>query len=258
VSTDPSPPQPPPEERLNAVYVLTIREARRRTGRGRRIATPQLGCWHRWLGCGGGLSVTIEEGPCAMPLQPSRTTGILGLILVGAWSGLAFGLGALLSVPLGDDHSASDVSVQRRLRTASFDVRGADPCTDEPVEVEPRLTILIVRNGEAGSTSTDVEARLENHPGTSPMDGINPLVRHLAFDSTQSGDTPYIHSLRTPLAGRHSSLELVVDLVGGIDARGNVSLSMSSAQIDLRRSHCSILPPSQQPKTHLVQYLLAN
>jgi hypothetical protein len=192
-----------------------------------------------------------------MPLQPLLTTSFMGLILVGAWSGLAFGLGTLLSVPPEDDSPGSATSVQHGFRSDSFDVRSTDPCTDELVEVEPRLTMFFVKNGEAGGTSIDVDVRLENHPGTAPIEGIDPLVRHFAFDATPISGAPYAHSLRTPLAGRHSSLDLVVDLVGGINVRGDVSLSISSSRIDVRRSTCSTLPPGQ-PVIQLVQFLLAN
>jgi hypothetical protein len=192
-----------------------------------------------------------------MPLQLSRTASIMGLTLVGAWSGLAFGLGTLLSAPLDDVHPTSAVSIQRALRTASFDVMDTDPCTKELVEVEPRLTILIVKNGEAGGTSSEVEVRIENHPGTAAMDGISPLVRHFAFDVTWIGGTPSTHSFRTPLAGRHGSLDLVVDLVGTLDAGRNASFSMSSSRIDARRSPCSTVPAGQAVP-QLVKLVLAN
>ena len=70
-----------------------------------------------------------------MPLHPSRATSMMSIVLVGAWSGLALGLGALLSGPTEDARSARVASEEWRSSNISIDVSGVDPCTDEPVRV---------------------------------------------------------------------------------------------------------------------------
>ena len=139
---------------------------------------------------------------------------------------------------------------------ALIDVSGIDPCTAEPVKVLARLAVAIVQNGEAGGTSADVEVRLENlsgnelvesQPGTARPEAIDPLVRHFSVYTVPPSIAPYVHPLRTPLAGRYSSLDLAVDLQATIDDRGEASLSMVEPRIDDQRSPCNTSPASPQP-----------
>jgi len=174
-----------------------------------------------------------------MPPQPSQTTITMGILLAGAWTVLAWGLGAILSVPLAEPDRASASS-----EIISVQATGTDPCTGELVNVEGRLTTNVIPDGEAGGTSVDAVLRLENYPGTPHNKGIEPLIQRLFFYKTPLSSTPSVFVVRTPLAGRSGYLDLVVNLLGGVTDRGDVSLSPSSARIDVQRSPCSGSPPS--------------
>ena len=115
--------------------------------------------------------------------------------------------------------------------------------------------IVVALDGSGTGGHADVEVRLENQRGTPPTEGIAPLVRRFAPYTTPISGTPYVHSLRTPLAGRHGSLDVVVDLQGAIDDRGEVSLSVVDGRIDERRSPCGKSPPGppSQPVTLRLQ-----
>ena len=68
---------------------------------------------------------------------------------------------------------------------------------------------------------------------------MDPVIRHLSIFKTPLTSTRFVHTVRTPLAGRLSSHELVLDLVGGVTDRGVVSLSLSSARIEVLPLPCS-------------------
>lgn len=183
-----------------------------------------------------------------MPRQSPRATGIAGLLLAGAWSCLAYGFGALVSLPPGDTDPVSAASVERRTWAAAVDVTGIDPCTEEIVAVEAQLTVDTVRAvGHAGA-GTEVYLSLEPRPKGARSAGIEPLTRHFARYATPVGGVPYAHTLRTPVVGGHRGLDLVVDVRGAVDDRGEVSLSLSERRLDARRSPCGGVepgPPSQ-------------
>lgn len=166
------------------------------------------------------------------------------------------------------------MSIQRRFLSSSVSVAGTDPCTEEWVEVGARLTVLIIPQDEtggipkagaddiqragAGETTMVVEARLDNPPQADPGAGIESVIRHFAFSLTANDSTPYIQSLRTPLAGQQRNLDLLVNLAGGLDSRGEPRVWISDARIDWQRSPCYGAPssPPVQPITRLVQLLL--
>ena len=81
--------------------------------------------------------------------------------------------------------------------------------------------------------------RLESFQGAPPIEGMDPVIRHLSIFKTPLTSTRFVHTVRTPLAGRLSSHELVLDLVGGVTDRGVVSLSLSSARIEVLPLPCS-------------------
>jgi hypothetical protein len=175
--------------------------------------------------------------------QPSRATITMGILLAVAWTALAYGLGAILSGLLREPDPASASSAGRDPGSISVKATGTDPCTGKLVNVEARLTIKMIQDGETGGTSADADVRLENFPGTSPSEGIRPAIRHLSIFKTPLSSKPFVTTVRTPLAGRLSYVELVVELVGGVTDRGEVSLSLASARIEAQPLPCGSSPP---------------
>lgn len=192
---------------------------------------------------------------------PSRTTVLAVLGLAGAWSGLALGLGTMLAMPLDETRRVPTTSIQRRLLSSTITVAGRDPCTQEALEVEALLAFVILPEHEMGGMRADVEVELRSPSGaTGSVYGIEPLQRGFSFWIDSIGNTMNVGSLRTPLVGRHSLLDLVVDLVGGVDAQGEVRLSAAGARIDTQRERCNASLPDGpgHPLGQLVERLLAN
>jgi hypothetical protein len=167
-----------------------------------------------------------------MPPQPSHTTIIMGILLAGAWTVLAYGLGAILPGLPGALDPASASPTERHSGSISVQASGTNPCTGESINIEAWLTINVIQEGEAGETNADAEVRLESFQGAPPIEGIDPVIRHFSIFKTPLTSTQFVHTVRTSLAGRLSFHELVVDLVGGVTDRGAVSLSLSSARIE--------------------------
>jgi hypothetical protein len=174
-----------------------------------------------------------------MPPQPSHPTIIMGILLAGAWTVLASGLGAILPGLPGALDPASTSPTERHSGSTSFQASGTNPCTGESINIEAWLTITVMQEGEAGEATADAEVRLENFQGGPPIEGMDPVIRHLSIFKPPLTSTRFVHTVRTPLAGRLSFHELVVDLVGGVTDRGAVSLSLSSARIETLPLPCS-------------------
>lgn len=191
-----------------------------------------------------------------MSMPSSPISSIACLTLAGAWVAVAAGLAVILSAPVEDSGSAAVVAVERQSWSAGIHVMGIDPCTDELLDVEASLTVKVTTHAASGGA--DVELRLENQPstgraaGTGHAAGIEPLARRFAPYMTPVTGTPYVHTLRTPLASQHRAVDLVIDVHGVVDDRGAVSLSIAHPRIDGRRSPCQGSPPGppDQPVTH--------
>ena len=100
-------------------------------------------------------------------------------------------------------------------------------------------------------------ALVETRPGAVLTEAFEPLDRRFAPYSIPIAGIPNVHPLRTPLAGRHNSLDLAVDLVGAVDDNEQAILWMAGPRIDGLRSPCSTSTPSppRQPVTHDVRLL---
>jgi hypothetical protein len=180
-------------------------------------------------------------------------TGIAGLILVCAWSGLACGLTVALSAASGP----ARVSLSKhRSWTIPISAMGTDPCTGELVEVEATLTIDMWRPGILGTSSADVDLNLESATADDSIELVDRLVRHFTVYGTPITGMPDTPLLQSALVGRHRLLDLVVDLERGIDDRGEMRLSVSNPRIDTRRSPCGESPPFPpgQPITYWVRH----
>ena len=174
-----------------------------------------------------------------MPPHPSHTTILMGILLAGAWTVLASGLGAILPGLPGALDPASASPTERHSGSISVQASGINPCTGESINIEAWLTINVIQEGEAGETNADAEVRLESYQRAPPIEGMDPVIRHLAIFKTPLTGTRFVHTVRTPLAGRLSVHELVVDLVGGVTDRGAVSLSLSGARLEILPLPCS-------------------
>jgi len=174
-----------------------------------------------------------------MPPRPSHTTIIMGILLAGAWTVLASGLEAILPGLPGALDPASASPTERHSGSIFVQAAGINPCTGESINIEAWLTINVIQEGEAGETNADAEVRLESYQRAPPIEGMDPVIRHLSIFKTPLTSTRFVHTVRTPLAGRLSFHELVVDLVGGVTDRGAVSLSLSSARIETLPLPCS-------------------
>ena len=167
------------------------------------------------------------------------------VVLVGSWSALALGLGTILPSPRPDGHLRSQAPLPRQALIMMVHAAGADPCTGEHVVVEARLTIEITRQIDAGIVTTTVDVRLENDPSTEPTVEIAPLRRPVALDAPRR-----IDAVRTPLAGRHHNLDLVVDLqeavadreaIGGLVVSPGVVVSSSACHRSARQRPADVL-----------------
>ena len=87
-----------------------------------------------------------------MPPRPSHTTIIMGILLAGAWTVLAYCLGAILPGLPEVLVPASTISTERRPGGISVQASGTHPCTGESINVEAWLTINVIQEGEAGET----------------------------------------------------------------------------------------------------------
>lgn len=173
-----------------------------------------------------------------MALPIFTRTGFAVLTLTTAWVSLALCLGAILQPTTESDAAPASQPWDRPSWTYDLEVSGHNPCTDEQVTVAATLAVDAVASEEPGPERTDVTARLTNGPSMRLATSIEPRTDRFAPYTVVIRGAPYAHTLRTSLDGPHAGLDLVVDLRGRVNDRGDVTFRPDSVRIVPRHAFC--------------------
>jgi hypothetical protein len=169
------------------------------------------------------------------------------LALAATWCAIAIGLGMLLAQDSETDRSGLTTPVTRSSWSSNVSARGVDPCTGESIDVQATLTVEATTTRVLGRASTDAEVRLASASDAPSSVKIEPVSRRFAPYLPIDSSGVYTHVLRATVWKPFHALDLVVELQGRVDDRGEASFLLLGSRIDAPRSPCSVSPSSPPP-----------